>query len=208
MNRLLCFSLLLLIVVSPVSIENPAPDCPLEPQYTIRMPSMSYLSFVAAADDMIRLIAPEWYIESTTEVPITIHVNINLLKNMFGQAWKDKKTGGYRIVIGRTGLFLSVVEDLASVLLHEYVHIKVWDEIESKDWPYECKMARHELEANKVVIGYYEKIGYTPHLYENSLILYAQAQIKAVLYKCPAEVREDMPFNPENPVEDSSLKLN
>jgi hypothetical protein len=169
---------------------------------------MSYFDFMRAGDRMVELVAPEWYVSGTNETPIIMHAMPDLL-GKFGEAWKDE-VGTFHVGIGRRGLMLATVEDMASVVLHEFVHVKMWEEIAAEDWSWECKSARHELIANKVVIEHFFKIRYTSYMYTNSRILYAEAQAKASINECPAEVTSDMPSIPLAvfPTKDSSFEGN
>jgi hypothetical protein len=155
---------------------------------------MSYFDAMRAGDELVLAAAPEWYVEGTTELPVIMQASPNLLSR-YGEAWIDEQ-GVYHVVIGRLGLMLAIIEDLASVILHEFVHVILWDEIEAQDWSDECKYARHELIANKVVIEHYLKLGYTPYMYKNARTLYAKAKAKALLFQCPAEIMSDMPEVP------------
>ncbi len=198
MNRFLCFTpLLALLLALPANTQEVLPSKPLVlhddsgKAYTIRTPNMDYYSFLHAADAMVLAAAPDWYVVGTPEMPVIMQASPNLLRK-FGEMWKDDQ-GVYHVDIGRLGLMLATVEDLASVVLHEFVHVIAWEEIKAQDWSYNCKSARHELMANKVVTGHYLKLGYTSDMYENSRKLYAEAKAKAVLNQCPAEVMIDMP---------------
>lgn len=200
MNRLLCSTLLFaLFLAYPASTEE-SQVC--NNNYTIRTADMSYYDSMRAGDELVLAAAPEWYVEGTPELPVIMQANPDLLSS-FGEAWIDDE-GIYHVVIGRSGLMLAIIEDLASIILHEFVHIISWEEIEAQDWTDNCKSARHELIANKVVIEHYLKLGYTPYMYRNARTLYAKAKAKALLNQCPAEVLSDMPEVPMplNPTKD------
>jgi hypothetical protein len=191
--------LLLLFLATPANTQEVLPQEPIicqadERTYTIRTPNMDYYDFLRAADAMVLEAAPDWYVVGTPELPIIVQASPNLLRR-YGEAWVDDQ-GVYHVVIGRTGLMLSTVEDLASVVLHEYVHVLEWEKIEVQDWSDNCKSARQELMANKVVIEHYILLRYTPYMLENSHILYVQAQALAALNQCPAEVTSDLPSVP------------
>lgn len=192
MNRLLCSTLLFaLLLALPASTAEPQ-VC--NDTYTIRTPDMSYYDSMRAGDELVLAAAPEWYVEGTPEIPVIVHANPDLLYR-FGEAWVDEQ-GTYHVVIGRLGLMLATIEDLASVLLHEYVHVIVWEEIEAQGWSEECESVRQELMANKIVIEHFFKLGYTPYMLNNSRTLYAQAKAKGLLNQCPAEVTSDLPEFP------------
>ncbi len=172
---------------------GPHEDCGCA--YTLRPPLMGFFAFMDAADRMVASKAPEWYVVGSEEQPLIMHAMPNL-KNIFGQAWKDEE-GVYNISFGRSALFLATIEDAANVMLHEYVHLKIWDEIASHDeWTTECKEARHELVANKVVIESYHKLGYTPHMYRHAKSLYGEARAEAKIAECPEAITIDMPHIP------------
>jgi hypothetical protein len=155
---------------------------------------MDYYDFLRAADAMVLAAVPDWYVVGTPEMPIIMQASPNLLRR-YGEAWVDDQ-GVYHVVLGRLGLMLATVEDLASVVLHEFVHVISWEEIRSQNWSDNCHSARQELMANKVVIEHYHILGYTPYMLENSRKLYAQAQALSLLNQCPPEVMNDMPEVP------------
>ncbi len=197
MNRLLCFTLLFSLLAFPASAQEALPQ---EPQvchdtYTIRTPNMTYFESMRAGDKLVKAAAPEWYVEGTREMPVIMQASPNLLRDRYGEAWIDEE-GVYHVVIGRKGLMLATIEDLASVILHEYVHVILWEAVKAEDWTEECKTARQELMANRVVIEHYLKLGYSPDIYNNSRKLYAKAKTKALLNQCPTEIMGDMPEVP------------
>ena len=198
MNRLLCFTVLFTFLFA--FLANTQEMLPQEPQvchdtFTIRTPDMSYYDSMRAGDELVKSAAPEWYVEGSREIPVIMQASPNLLRSRLGEAWIDEE-GVYHVVIGRMGLMLATIEDLASVILHEFVHVIIWEEVEAQDWTPECKKARHELMANKVVIEHYLDLGYTPHMLKNSRKLYVEAKALALLNQCPAEVTSDMPEVP------------
>jgi hypothetical protein len=212
MNRLLFYPLLLsLLLAVPAASQSVLPPLPLVVQdnsgktYTIKTPDMDYYDFLRAADAMVLAVAPDWYVVGTPEMPIIMQASPNLLLGRFGEAWKDDQ-GVYHVRIGRLGLMLATVEDLASVVLHEFVHVLEWEKINSQPWSDNCMSARQELMANKIVIEYYVLLGYTPYMLENSLTLYSQAQARAMLNQCPAEVTSDLP-NVPIPIAPEELKF-
>ncbi len=200
MNRLLCSTLLFAVfLATPANTQEVLLQEPFichtdSRTYSIRTPDMDYYDFLRAADAMVLATVPDWYVVGTPELPVILQASPNLLRR-FGEAWIDDQ-GVYHVVIGRLGLMLSTVEDLASIVLHEYVHVLEWEKIEAQPWSDNCKSARQELVANKVVIEHYTVLGYTPHMLENSFILYAQAEALAMLNQCPAEVTSDLPDVP------------
>ncbi len=210
MKRLLCFTFLLaLFLALPAATQDVLPPEPIvcrddSDTYTIRTPDMDYYDFLRAADAMVLAAVPDWYVVGTPEMPVIMHASPNLLRK-FGEAGVDDR-GVYHVVIGRLGLMLATVEDLATVVLHEFVHVILWEEINARDWSENCKNARQELIANKVVIEHYFKLGYTSHMLGNSRRLYAKAKASALLNQCPAEVMSGMPEVPMPiPTEDSSF---
>ncbi len=205
MNRLLCFTFLFaLFLAFPANSEEPQ-ACDNN-SYTIRTADMSYYDSMRAGDELVRIAVPEWYVEGTPEVRVIMQASPDLMKS-YGEVWRDDQ-GIFHVVIGRLGLGLAVIEDLAAVILHEFVHIITWDETNAQDWTDNCKLARQELMANKVVIQHYIRLGYTPYIYENSHILYSEAKAMAVLFECPAEVLSGMPGVPMpiTSTKDSSFK--
>jgi len=216
MNRLLCFATLFaLLLALPAHTQTVLPPEPLMlhdnsgKTYTVKTRDMAYYDLLRAADEMVRVAVPEWYVEGTPEMPIIMQASPNLLQRRYGEAWRDD-AGVYHVRLGRLGLMLAVVEDVASIVLHEFVHVHAWAEIEAQDWSENCMSARQELMANKVVIEHYHKLGYTPYMLQNSHRLYEQAKFKAAVNQCPIGVMDGMPAIPVPiiPTEDSSLEPN
>lgn len=223
MNRLLCFTLLFALFALPAHTQTVQTIPPIAPlivhddsgkKYTIKTPDMDYYDFMRAADAMVLERVPEWYVEGTPEMPIIMQASPNLLRSRYGEAWRDDQ-GVYHVRIGRLGLMLATVEDLASIVLHEFVHVLAWKDIEYQDWSENCMSARQELMANNIVIENYHNLGYTPYMLRNSHRLYQQARVKSILNGCPIEVMWDLPEVPVprapgtiTSTEDSSLEPN
>ena len=168
-------------------------DCKCD--YTYRTPQMGFFGFIQASERMVASKIPEWYVPGTDEHPLIVHASPFML-GKYGQAWKDEE-GNFHVSYGQSALFLPTIEDMASIVLHEHVHVKIWEEIASHDeWSLECRISRHELIANKVVIENYYRLGYTPHMYLNARILYGKAKRRAQNNKCPVEVMSNMPRMP------------
>jgi hypothetical protein len=105
---------------------------------------MNYLEFLARADIMVEKAYPEWYVEG-----VGIAVSFDDVGKSFASTHK-LDDGTFVIKIYELSWDLSTVEDLASVLLHEYVHVKIWNRLEIEIWNPWCNLAIHELTAYEV----------------------------------------------------------
>ena len=172
--------------------------------FTIRPIGMDSTTFVRAADDLIERKAARWHNHDTQ-----VHLGFGLL-NKYGITNKTSD-GDLYIVLGRTALVMATVEDLAAVLLHEYVHVVYWDYVfdnpSLEGATFECKKARAEMLANKVVVELYHKIGYRHDMMRHQLALYQSAYVYQRVMECPPEIAIDLPkfvrpikFKGRNPI--------
>ena len=167
----------------PANYEANAP-------FTIRPIGMDSTTFVRAADDLISRKAPKWRNHDAQ-----VHLGFGLL-NKYGITNKTAD-GDLYIVLGRPALVMATVEDLAAVLLHEYVHVIHWDYVFDNpslaDATFECKKARAEMLANKVVVELYHKIKYRHDMMRHQIALYQSAYVYSQAMNCPTEITLDLP---------------
>ena len=185
-------------------IRPPAPLHEVNAPFTIRPIGMDSTAFVRAADDMLERKAPRWRNHGAQ-----VHLGFGLLSK-YGVTAKDAE-GNLYIVLGRPALVMATVEDLAAVLLHEYVHVVYWDYVfdnpSFEDATYECKRCRAEMLANKVVVEMYHRIGYRHDMMRHQLALYQSAYVYQQVMGCPPEIALDLPkfvrplkFKGRNPI--------
>ena len=160
--------------------------CSTTPIQTIRDPQMNYLEFIARADIMVEKAYPEWYVEDT---PIGVDADERGIRFATTSELLD---GSLAVTLYEHGYNLAVVEDLASVLLHEYVHVKIWNDLK-RDFPFNlwCRSAVHEITAYGVELAQ-TKINVTSGMRASTRIGYALSYTRASLY-CPDEILEDFP---------------
>lgn len=158
--------------------------------FTIRPIGMDSTTFVRAAADLIDRKAPRWSNHDTQ-----VHLGFGLL-NKYGITNKTAD-GDLYIILGRPALVMATVEDLAAVLLHEYVHVVYWDYVFAnpsfEDATFECKKTRAEMLANKVVVELYHKIGYRHDMMRHQIALYKSAYVYAQVMECPIGITLDLP---------------
>ncbi len=160
---------------------------PQTPCWTSAHPDEGYRDFIAGAVQLVHDKFPEWYQE---EVVLTLDLEDkeNLAYTIRG------KNGTTYIKLAQKALNLCTEEDLASVILHESVHAKLWDEIEALvPDPDICNHIRHELNANLTVAFAYYELGYSPKMLKMSLDLYEHFFLEALL-ECKEEIYRDMPM--------------
>lgn len=180
-----------LSTISCTVLQEPPRPREMHAPFTLRPVGIESTQFVRAADLLIELRAPEYRRHSAE-----VHLGFGLLNN-YGITDRDSK-GDLIIVLGRPALMLATVEDLAMVLLHEYVHVVTWDDIFGGDFggaTEECKKQRAEMIANKVTVELYHRIEYRHDMLLHGLRMYRQAYVKAQVMKCPLEITIDLPPN-------------
>ncbi len=159
---------------------------PQVPCWTSTHPEEGYIEFISGAVEIVRDKFPEWYNEETP-----IWVDLKDEKNLAYAKLIEQEP--IRIGLTQKALDLCTQEDLASVLLHEYVHVKLWDEIATMaDEDTDCNYIRHELEANLTTAFAYDELGYSIRMLAMALNLYEHYYLEALL-KCKAVIFEDMP---------------
>lgn len=116
-------------------------EFPDSSRFTIRPSDMDRNEFLALADAQVREHFPEWYVEGIRQ-----EIELDNPKDEFAAVTRQAD-GTFLMSIYKPAWNLYVVEDLVTVLLHEYVHVKLWDWLAEKI-PYEaCNHAIHELTA-------------------------------------------------------------
>lgn len=162
----------------------------LNEPFTLRPVGMDSTEFVRAADELIARVAPA-YRHHNAEV----HLGFGLVKK-YGVT-DQRADGSLYIILGRPALVMATVEDLAAVLLHEYAHVVYWDYVfdnpSFEGATLECKKARAEMIANKVVIELYRRLKYRHDMLTHAVSLYQRHRTKAIVMECPAEITIDMP---------------
>ena len=161
-------------------------EAPDPPSLTIRHLGMNYLEFLSRAEALVKENFPEWYVEGVKKELIFDNSNYD------GFATINKQEDGTLVMsIYELAWDLCAVEDLASVLLHEYVHVKIWDELEEKmpnEW---CNLAVHELTAYGVEMNQ-RKIRTTGAMRRNNRMGYDMAYLQARVF-CSQEIIKDFP---------------
>jgi len=205
---ILVASLLFISSVScaaPIHIFAPT-DLPLDSRaYTIRHPDMEPLEFTLLAHEMVKDRVPEWLAKG-------VHIQVNPRAQgggRYGQTGPDEH-GKMHIQLFASALHLAIVEDLAHILLHEFVHAIKWDDIAAmnldsdaeEDEPHWCTMYHHELWSNRIVIESFPRLRYSPQMLNRALALYREHLSRAKASDCPVETYEGFPLLP-SPVFDS-----
>ena len=163
---------------------------PQAPCWTSTHPEEGYIEFVSGAVELVRDKFPEWY---NAETPVGVD-----LKDKDNLAYAIQVGGQETVIINVTqkALDLCTQEDLASILLHEYVHVALWDEINAiADPASRCSHIRHELKANLTTAFAYDELGYSIRMLAMALNLYEHYYFEALVY-CEDAIFEDMPAPP------------
>ncbi len=167
------------------------PPQPTRQHYTIRPIGMTSQQFIEAADRLVLQRSQEWYAPRVEEVEIL------KIWHDYGRyaGMRKNPDGSYSIRVERPALALATIEDMAHVLMHEYIHIMVHDTIDKMDLTKQCKDLRSEMVANQVMIEKYHVIGYRRALLTQAVVLYAKskAQARAV---CSMNAWADLPYYP------------
>ncbi len=156
-----------------------------DPVYTLRHPDMNYTEFIERADTLVKESFPEWYVEGVGR-----HLASEQIGSLFASV-DLQEDGTLLITLYEKSWDLCTVEDLASVLLHEYVHAKIWfrlaEEIED-EW---CRSAMHELTAYNAELTQ-TKINVTPAMRSSTEFGYRFAYVKA-MSDCSREDYDSFP---------------
>jgi len=181
--RLLLPTLLLMAGCSTLSQTTPCVTC--EPSYTLRHPDMNYTEFIKRADDMVKENYPEWYVEDLAQ-----ELELEQLGALFASV-DIQEDGTLLVTIYEKSWDLCTVEDFASVLLHEYVHAKIWFQLEEEIEDEWCRAAMHEVTAYNVELTQ-TKINVTSAMLSGTEFGYRFAYIRAMTY-CPREAYASFP---------------
>jgi hypothetical protein len=179
--RIVVKVLLALLLLSGCAYISPTP------QHTLRVPSMQYAEFLARGDAMVKEKFPEWYVEGVTQ-ELVFDPDIRYASVI------QLEDGTFIMYIYEMAWDLCTVEDLASVFLHEYVHVKIWNDLEEEipglllAW---CRMSVHELHAYKVELEQ-TKIKVTSAMRMGTWLGYVLNYNKAQTF-CPDRFIEDFP---------------
>lgn len=181
----------LAVVFSLACGHSPRTTTPQEANapFILRPVGIESRAFVQAADALIEQKAPEF-----RDHDAEVLLGMGLL-NKYGITDRNSE-GKLYIVLGRPALMLATVEDLAMVLLHEYVHVVYWDEVFKPSFggaTNECKKARAEMIANKVTVEMYRAVGYRRSMLLHGIAMYNQAYTYARVMECPLEITIDLP---------------
>ena len=183
---------------APIHIFAPT-DMPLDSRaYTIRHADMEPLEFTVLAHSMVAERVPEWLAKG-----VHIQVDPRAQGNRYAQTWPDKN-GQMQIRLFASALRLATVEDLAHVLLHEFVHAIKWDDIEAMNLDpnaqdgelHLCTTYHHELWANRIVVESFPRLRYSPQMLNRALGLYREFLFLAKERDCPAATYEGFPILP------------
>jgi hypothetical protein len=147
---------------------------------------MRYTEMVAQADAMVEKKFPEWYVED-----IPFERNIDISPTLFASAYKTAD-GTFLITLYDLSLNLKTVEDLASVLLHEYVHVKIWNDLEKAIPEKECNDAIHEMTAYGAEVEQ-TRIQVSPMMRASTQIGYNMNYFMGIV-SCPIDIMVDFPF--------------
>ena len=159
---------------------------PQAPCWTAAHPDKGYRDLITGAVQLVHDKFPEWYDEK-----VVLGLD---LENKEDLAYTTRNEEGTTFIkLTQKALNLCTEEDLASVILHESVHAKLWDEIEALvPDPDICNHIRHELTANLAVAFAYYELGYSPKMLSLALDLYDYYYVEARL-ECKEEIYRDMP---------------
>jgi hypothetical protein len=146
---------------------------------------MHYAEFIQRADDMVKVNFPEWYVEG-----IVRELAFEQVGSLFASV-NIQEDGTLRITLYEMSWDLCTVEDLASVLLHEYVHVKIWFRLAEEIEDDFCRAAIHEVTAYTAELTQ-TKMNVTPAMRAGTEFGYRFAYIKAMGY-CPMEEYDYFP---------------
>lgn len=157
------------------------------PCWTSHHWGQGYNQFIKQAVNKVKHKFPQWYNPKTK---IMINTTNTLTNNNIAYTYQpDGKT----IVIELTfqALKLCTTDDLSSVILHEFVHVKLWNSIRKKFPKQPCNNIRHELMANLTVIKAYDQLQKSKEIHNLTIKLYNHFYIKAV-ERCSPNVYQDL----------------
>jgi len=151
----------------------------------MRGPDMSYTEFLALAEEKVEENFPQWYVPGVKR-----DLKFDEMAMKYASVSK-KMDGTFVMTIFEPAWDLCAVEDLTLVLLHEYVHIKIWDKLNATVYDPFCRSAMHELYAYRVELSQ-DKIKSTLAMRQSSKAGYANNYRKAKS-SCPERLLKDFP---------------
>ena len=110
----------------------------------MRGPDMTYTEFLALAEEKVEENFPQWHVK---DVEKDLRTNEQAMKYA---SVTRKEDGTFVMTLFEPSWDLCAVEDLALVLLHEYVHVRIWDTLNEVSPNPFCRTALHELTAYRV----------------------------------------------------------
>lgn len=156
----------------------------VSPNYTLRHPSMGYFEFLSRAEAKVAEKFPQWYMKD-----INTELEFEEQNGRFA-SMERQEDGTFVMYIYESAWDLCTVEDLALVLLHEYVHAKIWANL--KEIPDDlCRAAIHELTAYGVELNQ-TKIKGTGAMRNNTRLGYVYNYAKAQSH-CSEELVKNFP---------------
>ncbi|KKL74643.1 hypothetical protein LCGC14_2062840 [marine sediment metagenome] len=147
-------------------------------------PNKGYVEFIARADIMVEKNFPEWYVDGTPYI-------INLEETEHLAATFVYRNGVFSIVLYKDALNFTLVEDLATTLLHEHVHVKTWDYLKETIPGKLCNNAVSELMAYGVELEQ-TKIQVSQTMRDSTQFWYEEYYLYGSVV-CPAEIIKDFP---------------
>lgn len=168
--------------------------CILEPNYpfTYRPNNMSSTEFVEAADAIVLRETPEWHVTPDGQDGHVIVKAVRFERGNYATVYRASSKL-YIVLMENSALGLKSVEDLASILLHEYVHIKTWNSIlELTNLSGVCKEIRSEMLSERVVVNSFYRIGYSKKMLHSNLRQYRRLKMQA-RSDCHAETLKGLP---------------
>ena len=128
----------------------PTVQVPETPCYTAANPGKGAVELMQESLALVKERVPAYYDE-------TIDVGIASDGEEFLAYVRkvDEGTEDERLIlrVTQSGLQLCTKEDLGTIILHEFVHVAIWDILEQGITDDTCNTVRHELIANGLVIG-------------------------------------------------------
>ncbi len=180
-------ALVILLVLGCTLTPSPISTAPnIDPRWPACRSGMNQIEFIVRADMLVEKVFPEWYVRGT---PYTI--SDEEIPDRYATAHKFED-GTFLIAFYDDALALCAVEDMASVILHEHVHVKIWNALEEALPEEDCNSAVHEMIAYGVVIEQ-TKIQISQHMRESTQYGYNLNYLRGII-SCPVDIIVDFPF--------------
>jgi hypothetical protein len=146
---------------------------------------MGPFEFLHLAEERVQRNFPEWYVRG-------VKLEMAFEKRDDGYARTKKKADGtFEISLNEPTWDLCTVEDFALTLLHEFVHVKLWNELERTIPVPLCRSAIHELYAYRMELDQ-TKIRPTWATRRNAQFGYLDHYLRALVY-CPERLLDNFP---------------